>query len=259
MSLLDKLERRFRPFAIPNVTLFLVIGQSIFFVIGLVQPGIIEQMFLVPELVLQGEIWRLVTFIFLPPRTNPIFAAFALYILYVMGTALETHWGEFRYNVYLLIAILLTIAVAWLVPGSIGTNFYITVSIFLAFAYLYPDFEILLFFILPVKMKWLAYIAWAGLLLAFLFGDWATRWYIQAAVANFFIFFGNDLRHRLKNRGRRMARQAAARAEADRPLHRCEVCGITEKTNPDEDFRYCPACTGGKCYCSEHIFAHSHS
>src|ERR1700736_6313320 len=105
MNSLDRLEKKLGRFAIPNVTLFLVVLQGLTFVRMLVQPpqnaGIIERLLLIPEKVMHGEVWRLVSFIFLPPATNPVFAFFGLYFLYLMGTALEGYWGTFRYNLYL--------------------------------------------------------------------------------------------------------------------------------------------------------------
>jgi len=258
MTWLARLERRFGRHALPNVTLYLVVGQALFYVIGLGRPTVVEKMLLVPARVLEGEVWRLATFLFIPPSDNPLFAFFALYLLYLMGTALEMHWGAFRYNVYLLIAVGLTVASAWLVPETPGTNLYISTSVFLAFAFLYPDFELLLFFILPVKVRWLAAVTWILLVLAFLDGDWARRFYIQASVANFFLFFGREILQRAKMRGRSHLRRAVSRPDPDRALHRCAVCGITDRTHPTMDFRYCPACTGGRGYCTEHIFDHEH-
>src|SRR4029077_2272748 len=123
----------------------------------------------VPEAVGWGEWWRLVSFLFTPPSGNPLLAIFALYFLWFMGGALEAQWGAFRYNVYVLIGYAMTVAAAFAFPYGAATNGYITGSIFLAFAYLFPDFQILLFFILPVKVKWLALITWLFFAYQFIF------------------------------------------------------------------------------------------
>src|SRR5690606_17750006 len=154
------LERRFRFLGIANLTLYLVFGQGLFFVLGmaqpgqytsggqLVRPGFLDKVVLNPAAVMNGEIWRLATFIFVPPTMSLIFILFALYLFYIMGTALERQWGEFRYTIYLLIAYLATVGgafAAWgLGSAADGTSSYIAGSVFLAFAFLYPDFELLL-------------------------------------------------------------------------------------------------------------------
>lgn len=257
MTLLDKLERKLGRFALPNVTIYLVFGQAAFFLVEMASEGFVENnLALVPARVLEGEVWRLFLFLFMPPARNPIFVIFALYLLYLFGTALESHWGAFRYNVYLLIAYLATIAAACITPERSATNVYITTSVFLAFAYLYPDFQLLLFFILPIKVKWLAAIVWASYIIVFLLGDLQTQFLIQAAVLNFSLFFGKDIFQRIKSRKRRMEARAARVVEENKPFHVCGVCGITDKTHPDMDFRYCPGCRGGIAYCSEHLYAH---
>src|ERR1035437_2113710 len=161
MSLLNRLERHLGRFAIPNLSLYLVIGQVLFLGLALLTGFDLERIALLPLAVRAGEVWRLVTYLFLPPvavltMTGALFLAFSLYMFYLMGSALEHHWGEFHFNAYVFIGWALTTAVAFLVPGAYATNTFIAGSVFLAFAWLNPDFEILLFFILPVKIKWLA-------------------------------------------------------------------------------------------------------
>src|SRR5690606_12067590 len=145
-SLLKRLGKTFGFLAIPNITLYIVCLQSLAYILVLARPEMWGNMLLVPERVAAGEWWRLISFVLIPPASNPLFAFFALYLFWLMGTALENQWGTFRYNLYLLIAYLATIGAALLVQwaggtqGEAGTNAYIGGSVFLAFAWLYPNF-----------------------------------------------------------------------------------------------------------------------
>ena len=264
MSLLTKLERIFGRFAIPNLSLYLVIGQVFVLLSHLMGLLDLSTFVLVPLLAKQGEWWRLVSMIFLPPAPGMFgyaLVAFAWYMFYLMGGALEGYWGEFRFNLFLLSGYLLTVGVAFLTPYSATTNLFIAGSVFLAFAWLNPEFEIALFFILPVKIKWLALVTWLLFTYRFVVGDWALRLQILASVGNFLIFFAGDIVLTMRHRQRAMSGQArrfAAEAAGPRARHRCRVCGKTDLTNPEMDFRYCSKCAGDECYCPEHIFNHEH-
>jgi ribosomal protein L37AE/L43A len=258
MDFLTQAERKLGRFAIHNLTLYLVGGQGTVLLMSMAVPGFVSSILLQPYAVLSGQWWRLLTFCITPPGGNPILAVFALYLLYFMGNSLEAQWGAFRYNLYLLLGFAMTIAAAFLFPYSVATNLYITGSIFLAFARLYPDFEILLFFVLPVKVKWLALITWIGYGFAFVFGDWAGRLLVVAAVANFLLFFGAEILHSVRYGHRRMQHQAKAVAARARATHACASCGVTDKTQPNMDFRYCTKCDPPVEYCAEHLGTHEH-
>jgi len=257
MSFLDKLDRKLGRYAIPNVTLFLVGGQGLFFLFLYSGQVAYSRMLLVPSLVMQGEWWRLLAFLFIPPSMSVIFIFFGLYLFYMMGTALENRWGAFRYNVFLLAGYLLTVGVTFLTPSSSATNIFLGGSVFLAFALLYPDFQIYIFFILPVKIKWLALLAWIGYAWSFLTGGVDTKLLIIASVGNVLLFFGSDIWLRMRYGGRKMTSQVRDIAQSREPFHRCAVCGKTDLTNPELDFRYCAEC-GGLGYCIEHIGNHEH-
>lgn len=257
MSILDNLEKKFRHYAITNITLYLIVGQVLFFLFHLSGKFILERVVLVPNLVLAGEWWRLLTFLFIPPLTNPLFAFFAWYMFYLMGGALEGHWGAFRYNLFLLTGYLVTVAVSFLFPFYPATNIFIGGSVFLAFAHLFPEFEILIFFILPVKMKWLALITWIGYGYQFFVGLWPTRMFILASVSNFLIFFGKDIYWRMKSGNKKMVTKAKEISKVKEAFHTCATCGITDQTHPQMEFRYCPECSG-LGYCKEHIMNHEH-
>ncbi|HTG00056.1 MAG TPA: hypothetical protein VK654_05655 [Nitrospirota bacterium] len=257
MSWIDKLDRKYRRFGVQNVTLYLIIGQALFFVFQMSGRFILQRVVLVPEYVLAGEWWRLVTFLFIPPLTNPIFAFFAWYLFYLMGSALEGHWGAFRYNLFLLIGYVVTVGVTFLFPSSAATNIFIGGSVFLAFAYLYPDFQLYIFFILPVKVKWLAVITWIGYGYEMIVGSWHTRVLVLASISNFLIFFGRDIYWGMKSGNRKMVFQAKQFSGKKEAFHTCTVCGKTDISHPQMEFRYCSDC-GGLGYCMDHIFNHEH-
>ncbi len=257
MRWLDTLDRKFGRYAVPNITVYLILGQVMFFVFAVSGRFILERVVLVPERLLAGEWWRLITFLFIPPATNPIFAFFAWYMFYLMGTALENQWGAFRYNLFILIGWLVTVAVSFLFPYYPATNIFIGGSVFLAFAYLYPEFQLYIFFILPVKIKWLALITWLGYLYQFTVGNWSTRLLILASISNYLLFFGRDIYLSIKSGKRRMTAQARDIAGSRQPFHKCAVCGVTDLSHPQMEFRYCSDC-GGLGYCKDHILRHEH-
>lgn len=257
MGLLDKLDKKLRRYEIQNVTLYLILGQVLLFVFALSGRFILERVVLIPERVLAGEWWRLITFLFIPPVTNPIFAFFAWYLFYLMGNALEGHWGAFRYNLFLLVGYIVTVAVSFILPLYPATNVFIGGSVFLAFAFLYPDFVMYIFFIIPVKIKWLALLTWIGYGYEALFGSWSTRLLVLASLSNFALFFGKDVLWRMKTGKKIMASQAQQFTGKKEAFHTCATCGITDLSHPRMEFRYCSEC-GGLGYCTDHIFKHEH-
>ncbi len=263
MSLLDKLERALGRYAITNLSIYIVMGQ-VFVLLGAMFNLLDLRLFvLVPSRVLGGEWWRLLTFPFyLAPPTGaigPVFTAFALYMFYLMGGALEGYWGAFRYNLFLFLGYALTVGAAFVTPGYVVTNVFLGTTVFLAFAYLNPDFEFIVFFILPVKVKWLALLTWVLFGVRFALGAWPERLQNLASGGNFLIFFSRDLFGGVRRGQRAVVRKARAIAETDEPRHRCTTCGKTDVTNPEMDFRYCSKCAGDECYCSEHIHHHVHT
>jgi hypothetical protein len=257
-KLLDRLARYCGGLAIPNLTLILLAGQIACYGLFLARPELLEKLVLVPQLVLQGEVWRLLTFLAVPPAINPICLLFGWYLFFLMGTALEGQWGTFRYNVYLGIGWLATIAAAFAFPDQPATNAFLAGTVFLAFAQLYPRFELSLFFVLPVQVRYLALLTWIWYGLTALGGAWAVRLTILAAVLNFLLFFADDILLHMRTSRRRMEwhrRQIAARPAT---VHRCAVCGLTEQIDPKMDFRYCSKCAGSYEYCQEHLRNHEH-
>ncbi|MEG0751325.1 MAG: hypothetical protein RR998_01490 [Oscillospiraceae bacterium] len=190
MKFLYPLERKLGKYAVRNLMLIITVGQLAVFVISFLFPSLnlIGWMSLSRAAVLQGQIWRLVTFILIPPNTSILFILISLYFYYMIGGALENEWGAFMFNVYYFIGIIGAIAAAFIT--GVGDNYYLNMSLFLAFAILYPDFEVLLFYILPIKMKYLAILDAALFLISFIRGPWSARAAIIASLVNLIIFFG---------------------------------------------------------------------
>ncbi|MFZ5494616.1 MAG: hypothetical protein ACOZE5_04685 [Verrucomicrobiota bacterium] len=258
MSLLTRLERTLGRFAIPNLSLYLIGGQVLFFSVSLLAEFDVGRIMLLPALVLQGEVWRLFTFVLVPPvygqlsMTGALFLAISWYFFSMISQALEHHWGAYRFNLFFLIGWFLTVAVSFLTPNRPTGYEFFAVSVFLAFALLNPDFELYLFFILPVKIKWFALLMWLGFAYAFVTGGWNVRLAILAATGNFFLFFAGEIVQRMKTGRRHMqqqVRRTALREAGNEPRHRCVVCGKTDLSHPLEEFRYGD---DDQCYCSAH-------
>jgi len=270
MNFLSRLEKYLGRFAISNLALYLVAGQLVLFVMALLGLfPVAERLSFIPALVLEGEIWRVFSFVLMPffvpnPETgisllNAVFIAFGWYIFWIMSSALEEVWGTFRFNLYLLIGLLATVAGGFLAYAlspalQVIPNQFLYLSVFLAFAYLNPNFELLLMFVLPVKIKWLALIAWVFILLPVIAGPTAAdRISAIASVCNFLIFFGPEMVTRIKNIQRRREFERATAVQEDSAFHRCDACGRTDKTDPDKDFRYVTKDGESQCYCAEYL------
>ena len=266
MPLLNRLERALGRFAIPDLSLYLILGQVMVLGFALLGHFDVGRIMLLPVAVKAGEAWRLGTFLFVPPvttltMTSAIFLAFGWYLFYLMGSALEQHWGVFRFNAFLFLGWLLTVAAAFVTPGQFATNGYIAATVFLAFAYLNPDFVMYIFFILPVKIKWLALLQWIGYGFILIVGTWSDRLMVLASTGNFLVFFARDIVRSAGSGKRRMewqARNFAAENTERGARHRCYICGKTEVSHPQMDFRYCSKCAGDQCYCTEHLATHEH-
>ncbi|MBS2014664.1 MAG: rhomboid family intramembrane serine protease [Deltaproteobacteria bacterium] len=258
--LLARLERTFLgKIAIERLTTFIVGGMTITIVLGMARPEFFEHLVLVPQLVAQQP-WRLVTFLFLPPpASNMLWLFFALYFTWLMGSNLESEWGTLKFNVFYLVGTLGTIAAAF-ITGAPQGNYFLNLTLFLAFATLFPDYEIRLFFLIPIKVKWLALLDGGYLTLLFVQGTLGTRAAIIAALANYFLFFAGHLVALLKGR-RLLVRQAARRAE-QRPQVResstraCAICGAKQEDGADIRVCACEKCGGPRDLCLEHARNH---
>lgn len=278
MNWLDKLERKLGRFAIPNLTVYLLAAYVIGFGIVYLMPEMTAYLTLEPALILRGQVWRIVSWILIPPTTNLVSLFFLVLLYYSLGTALERTWGSFRYNVYIFSGLLFTVLavfglyaffyfrygveMALSTVGMISTN-YITMSIFLAFAAIYPDMEVMLYFILPIKMKWMALVYVVMAAYYFVRGGLGTRVAVGASLLNFVIFFLSSRKRRFspgaQARKAKFKRQSAPHMKySNGAKHRCAVCGRTELDDPCLEFRFCSKCNGNYEYCQDHLFTHEH-
>lgn len=189
MNLLNKLERPLGWMAVGNLPIYVVAAQAILYLWGLAYPGQEHLLTMEPSRVMAGEWWRVLTFLFLVPFQNVLFTALYLYFQFVCGQALENEWGSFRLTMYYLLGAAGCIVGAFVAGTDLQSAFYLNETIFLAFAALYPDFRILLFFIIPVKIKWIAWFAWARILLVIFYAPWIFKLAVLISLSNYFFFF----------------------------------------------------------------------
>lgn len=275
MNWLNKLERKFGRYAIHNLTLYLIGGYIIGFGVYMFVPNLLNLLTLEPAYILHGQIWRIISWVLIPPSGNIFTTVIMMLFYYSLGTALERTWGAFRYNVYIFSGILFTVIGAFLLYLIVGVDavgygvffstYYINMSIFLAFAVSYPDMEVLLYFILPIKMKWMALVYAALTIYDLVRGNLFTRIAIIASLLNFIVFFLPS-RNVKPYMPKEQMRKRKFKQEQERPhmtyaggaRHRCAVCGRTELDDPNLEFRFCSKCNGNYEYCQDHLFTHEH-
>ena len=288
MNWINKLERRFGRYAISNLMFYIIAMYAVGFVIILINPTFFyEYLTLDAAAILKGQVWRIFTFVMEPPNTSLIWILFSLYLYYFIGTNLERVWGAFRFNLYFFSGVLFHVVAAILVyvltgiSMQMGTS-YLNLSLFLVFAALFPDVQFSLYFIIPIKVKWLAYLDIAlfayTVLQAFMstyggdpvFGVYYKANAVAAVVSllNFLIFFLSTRKaspynpkqmkrkHEFKQNIRRAERPMQMYPNGAR--HRCAICGRTELDDENLEFRYCSKCNGNYEYCQEHLFTHKH-
>jgi len=268
MRPLDMLERWLRPVAMPYLAPVLAAAQVVVFVWVALSSAqqpllVLEPMMLIPDRVLDGEWWRLLTYLAVPCSLHPLWAILGWFALVFFGGALEQHWGTARFNLFLILGWFATSAAAFITPAQPTGNGFIIVSVFLAFATLAPEMVIRVLLVIPVKAKWLAAFTWVLLAIALIDGPWSTRIAVLSSVANWSAFFLPMVMRQVglvASRPRRAVGHAAAgvTSGAITPFHRCTVCGRTDVSDPQLEFRYCGECDGAPGYCMEHLHAHEH-
>ena len=266
---LDRFCRRHPRFELPNLMMYVVIGNVLVYLLDAFSRGTFSSLlYFSRSAIFSGQIWRLLTFVFVPDTFgNMILFALSLYFYYFLGTSLEREWGSQRFTVFYCMGIALNILTG-LVTGYASMT-YINLSLFLAFATLYPDTRFLLFFFLPIKAKWLAWFDAA----VFTWGVvsyllWGPRLYALipiVAILNYVLFFWGEFSYRIGRIKHRTSRQTIHFKNAQKAakqnkgyLHKCAVCGRTDTDFPDLEFRYCSKCNGYYCYCMDHINNHVH-
>lgn len=260
MKLLEKLDRIVRPIAIPNLTEVLVFGQVGMMLASFMRPGLSQQTALVWSKVFEGEVWRLITFLFYPPPIG-ILVIFYFLIFMMIGKSMEQYWGIIRYNVYFYLGAILTAVAGLIVPDQFVTGLFFQASLFLAFAVINPNYEFLIMFVIPVKVKWLALLQGLYYLVTLSTGINSASLMASAAIGNFLIFFGGDLLQqvkRIKHRAKFTGMQMQEKRATHLARHTCAVCGKNSNDDPFEDFRYCSKCDGEKAYCETHLRDHEH-
>ena len=285
---------KLQQYAIPNLSLYLIICYGIGYVMQMLPYPITDLLVLDPFLILRGQVWRLVTWIFIPPeRSNLFFVLIMLYLYYSLGNLLEQIWGTYKFNVFMFSGMLFTILgsfVLWLYclvvgaqPVELGgylfywlengdvvsfaqfSTYYINMSIFLACAASIPNVRVMLMFIFPIKIKWLGIIYGVILLFNCIEGGFVTWVVVLFSLLNFLVFFIRSKGKMKLNPGqiktrhdfRRKMRVAEHEIRAT-TKHKCAICGKTEKDDDRLEFRFCSKCQGNYEYCQDHLFTHEH-
>lgn len=253
---------------IANLMLYIAIGTAVVYLFTLIDPSYLMYNVLRFDrsAILRGQVWRLFSYIFIPSDTNVLFLAISMYFYFFIGKAIESSWGSFRFNLFYLCGVVIT-DIAALIMGVNATASYLNLSLLLAFATIYPENQVLLMFIIPLKMKYLAWFYFVVTIIDVI----RLNFFPVFALLNYFLFFGADILHVLpdfvKPRGgyKKAQRPNANWAKdyqkkATKPLyrHKCTVCGRTDTEYPQLEFRYCSKCSGYYCYCMDHINDHAH-
>lgn len=269
MRLIDRFCYRHPNFGIPNLMRYLTIANVAFWILGMANSTLMSYLSFDAGLILRGQIWRLVTFMVYPPNMG-LLAFLVFYFYYWMGSTLEQVWGTPQFNVYLLIGWALTVLYGFLVYFIWGYRIridaqYLYLSMFFSYAALFPDQRVLLFYFIPIKMKYMALIDAAYFLIAVLTNPFPINLLPIVAVLNFFIFFSGTLMQLIPRRAnsstvnfRRESRKIRQEQRSQLYHHKCSVCGRTDTDYPGLEFRYCSRCAGYHCFCIDHINNHIH-
>lgn len=283
MNFLNKLERKFGRYAIHNLMLYIAILYATGFIINQINPQFYaDYLMLDIRKLLQGQVWRIITFLIQPQFNNILFAAIGIYFYYMIGSALENAWGAFRFNLYYLSGLLLNVLAVVIIYAVTGISFslgleYMNYAMFLAFAALYPNAQVLYFFIIPIKIKYLAYIdvVFIGISLvrAITSGNYFLAVAIIIALGNFLFFFLSSRNYRRFSpnevkRKRQFKSQVKSGEKGSNVVdfngrrkvtrHKCAICGRTELDDENLEFRFCSKCDGNYEYCMDHLFTHEH-
>jgi hypothetical protein len=260
--LLARLERRLGKYAPQGLILWAVGISGALHLLVFARPEIAHLLWLDPDAVLRGEVWRVLTFLFAP--TGPVtpsgllWTAFGLWFLHTMGSALEAQWGSFRFDLFLFVGAAATLLVCFVVGPVTGR--YVGEALLLAFAAEFPDFEVLLL-VLPLKVKYLGLLSAGLMIYELVTGDVATQVAVGVGLGTFLLFCGGTLRSRLHGVSGGVRRKAApAFAPAPRKARVCAKCGKSDSDDPTLEFRVCDCqdrCHGKLTeYCLEHARAH---
>jgi hypothetical protein len=257
--LLARLERSIGRFAIPHLILYVVAAMGMVWALSFARPEVLDRLAFDPDLIGSGQVWRLFTFLLLPVGGSPVWVLFKLYIAWWVGSALEEHWGAFKFNAYYFMGVLGSVAAAYV--GGPQTNIWLHASLFLAFATTFPDAQLTLYFLVPIRAKWLGLLT--GLMLGYslVTGATSVRVSILAAFVNYLLFFTGHWVSFLRHRNVIVRQRAKLEQfKNDEPVfgHRvCAICGAREADGVDIRVCSCDKC-GGKprTLCLEHARNH---
>lgn len=268
-SQIEKFCYKHPNFGVPNLMKYVAIANIAFWLISAVNPVLASYLVFSPYHILHGQVWRLITFALIPPGTG-ILTFIAVYFYYWIGSTLEQYWGTPQFNVYFFSGLILTVLYGFLIYFTTGINIgvtaeYVYLSMFFSFAALFPDMQVLLFFIIPIKMKWLALVDAAFFVLSVITNPFPVNLLPIVAIMNFIIFCGGDLLRMIPKRPsantvnfRRESRRIKREQAVKLYNHKCSVCGRTDTDYPELEFRYCSRCAGYHCFCQDHINNHIH-
>ena len=261
-------------FGIPNLMLYIVVISLAVWLLSTMDRtnSLMGLLSFDAGLILKGQVWRLVTFVFIPQSLS-IWELVFFYFYYWIGSALEREWGTPRFNIFLISGVLLTAVYGFIMffatgIGNMVSTYYVFLSMFFSFATLYPDMQVLFMFIIPIKIKWLAYVDAAYFVFAILTTKFPFNLLPVVAILNYLVFFGAELIAELKPQKAKYAKTTVNFNREKQKIkyeqknasytHKCAVCGRTDTEYPDLEFRYCSRCSGYHCFCSEHINSHIH-
>ena len=267
---------------IPNLMLYIVLGTAVVYLMSDITGNFLlyDLLYFDRARILQGQVWRLITYPLTYRTNNLMLTAISLLCYYSLGRAMENIWGTLRFNLYYLTGVVM-MDVWCMIFGGYASVTYLNLSLFLSYATLYPDAHFLLFFIIPVKAWIFALFDLAIVVMDLITYPFPYNLFSVISLANYFLFFGKDVlnvvpmswrinaRRLFKKKAPQQKRAKvipfdagsyeATKAAPKAPYtHRCTVCGRTDISNPELEFRYCSRCKGYYCYCEEHINNHSH-
>ncbi len=274
---------RHRNWGIPNLMLYISIGTALVYFMTMATENYVlyEWLCFDRSLILQGQVWRLFSYAFLMDGSNVFLMLLALVCYYSMGRAMENVWGTFRFNLFYLSGLLIN-DIYCMIFNCYADVYYLNLSLFLAYATMYPDAQFLILFIIPVKAWILALIDLVLVLFGLLANPFPVNFFSVLSIANYFLFFGKDVLRVIPVSWRinaaRLFKKKPKKAGNPQPIqfpnagsyeasvarpkapytHRCTVCGRTDISDPDLEFRYCSRCSGYHCYCEDHISNHQH-
>lgn len=275
MNFLKKLEKKLSPYAVSGIINYVIGMQIIGIVLYLLSPEFVfDYLTLNPVAIMQGQVWRIFTFFIFPPAFTSgspmsfvLFNALALYCIRVFGMIVEQVWGKFRFNCYILLGVVLNIAVsliAWNVFGLFLwlTPIYLVYSFFFVFALMFPESQVLLMMVLPIKAKWLAVGEAVIYIYSFVRSGLNTRMEILICLVHMMIFFlwmtlAGDTSYKQKKRQKDFQKKIKPMSVVKRG-HKCAVCGRTDQDSPGMEFRFCSKCEGSYEYCMDHLYTHTH-